>query len=128
MVKAAEKEKLAVATVAAIDEAVGEIGSGRVIGSFNKLLDSRKHWRPPAAWQYFGPADQLLKLMHEAVGSEDLPPDVDQMIEFLKQPAVARLVRAANILISFPPHPQNGKEPMIRLERLATDEYRSLTA
>ena len=121
----AEKEKIATMTMA--DKAVPEIGTGRVIESFQKLLGQWNQLRPfPGAWSYCGPAARLLELMTEAVGPEDLPADVDQLVTFLKLPPVIRAVRQAQVLLSWP-DTWPGKI-IIRLEKsVSPDQYRSPT-
>jgi hypothetical protein len=139
-VKTSEKEKATVAVDPKTKEArsvfdVGEesFRSCQIIPRMNELLDQFKHHRPPSitTWSFHGPSQKLHQLLIERNGgaSDGLPENADGLVAWLQVPVNGKKVRAEQIHISFPPHPTNGKEVMVRLERAATvDEYRSRTA
>jgi hypothetical protein len=138
-VKTETKEKpVAVETLTKEARSVCDTGeesfrSCEIIPRMNQLLDQFKHHQPPSIteWSFFGPSEKLLSLLlaqNEGV-PDGLPEDAESLVAWLKVPSNARRVRAAQILISFPPHPRNATTILVRLERAATvDEYRSSTA
>jgi hypothetical protein len=136
--KQQETSTVAVAPATKQERSVFDAGeesfrSCQIIPRMNELLDQFKHHKPPSitTWSYCGPSEKLFSLLLERnSGAPDgLPDSADAMVAWLQVNANAKRVRAAQILISFPPHPRNGKEVMVRMERAETvDEYRSRTA
>ena len=133
--KAREQEKsIVVETLTKEERAVYEAGvegmrSGNVIPVLNLLLDSNLHFPPPAirTWCYHGPVEKLLALMRERRGPDGIPTDAADFVAWLRTPENARRVRAEQILVTFPPHPRNGKDLMIKIERATSpNEYSRL--
>lgn len=134
--KASEKEKSAVAVEtmtkeerAVFDEGVEGMRSGKVIQVLNLLLDQYLHHKPPSIteWSFFGPAEKLLDLMRERRGPDGIPVDAVDFVAWLKVPVNAKRVRAAGILVGFPPHPRNATTILVKLERAVNpDQYQPL--
>src|ERR1700730_4032264 len=93
--------------------------SGNIIPVLNLLLDQNTHHRPPSIdeWIYCGPVEKLLDLMRERRGPDGIPTEAVDFVRWLRTPENAKKVRAAQILVTFPPHPRNGEEVMVKIER-----------
>jgi hypothetical protein len=135
-VKASEKETSTVAVEPLTKEerdiyeaGVEGMRSGKVIPVLNLLLDQFLHHKPPSIteWSYHGPVEKLLDLMRERRGPDGIPTDAADFVTWLRTPENAKKVRAAQILVTFPPHPRNGKEVMVKIERACSPtEYSRL--
>jgi hypothetical protein len=123
-----QPEKMSPEERSVYDVGVEGFRSCQIIPRMNELLDQKKHHRPPSIneWTFCGPAKDLMALLLERNSGipDGLPLDADSLVAWLRVPANAKRVRASQILISFIPHPRNGKEVIVRLERAASvDEY-----
>ncbi len=136
MARVSEKEKstVAVETLTKEERAIYDAGvegfrSCQIIPRMNQLLDQFQHFPPPAIkeWTFHGPVEKLLDLLRERGGPDGLPADGPDLVRWLRVPENAKKVRAAQILVTFPPHPRNGKEVMIKIERATSPgEYSRL--
>jgi hypothetical protein len=90
-----------------------------IISSLNILVDApqREDTRSQFPWSFHGPVEHLFSLMKARWTSVGLPEDAAALVAWLKAPANYKRLRAAGLLVSFPPHPRNGPEIMIRVER-----------
>ena len=113
-------------TVQVVKDVVAGIRGDVIVGSLKNLLNSRKNWKPPLEFSFFGPCDDLLQRMRDVSEDEDgFPKTGEELAHWLKTPANAKLVRDAQVAIEFPPDPrrlshENGKIPeriYVRVER-----------
>jgi hypothetical protein len=95
----------------------------RVADAINQLLDTNKNAPPPGntSWGCTAPASDVLKWMIERGLPGGLFTSSDELVAFLKAPANAKIIREAQILVSYPAWV--GKT-LIRLSRAESrDQY-----
>jgi hypothetical protein len=113
------KEKIKMPRIVeVVKEAIDGVSGRCIVASFQKLLDSRKTARfPNFEFTYSGPVDDLLDRMKKVSGPKGLPETGDQLVEWVKSPPNARLIRQAGVLIELPEKFCNRNCMFIRLER-----------
>jgi len=114
--------------VEAVTDVIDGVSSQCIIASFRKLLDSRKTPRfPNSEFTFSGPVDDLLNRMKKVSGPKGLPETGDQLAEWVKRQANARLIRQAGVLIELPEKFCNRNCTFIRLERaIALPEHQTI--
>jgi hypothetical protein len=114
--------------IESVKDVITGIEADAIVASFRKLLDSRKTARfPNVEYTFMGPAEDLLKRMKKAVGTEGLPKNADQLVTWLKAPPNAKLIRKSGVLIELPEKFCNRNCTFICLERaVPTPEHRPL--
>jgi hypothetical protein len=120
-----EKENSAKPPLASPEEENREVDrTSAIIPTLNVLVDQLHVENPRSqfSWSFCGPGEHLFSLMKARWTSVGLPEDADALVKWLQSPVNYRPLRAAGLLVSFPPHPRNGPEIMIRVERETNQE------
>jgi hypothetical protein len=112
------RKKVTHRIIEAAKDAIEGISGRCIVASFQKLLDSRKTAKfPNLDFSFLGPAEDLLKRMREASGEKGLPETADQLVDWVKSPPNARLIRQAGVAVELPEKFCNRKCTFVRLER-----------
>jgi hypothetical protein len=114
-----ENENPAKPPLASPEKETREIRRSAIVSVLNVLVNQLHAENPRSqfSWSFHGPIDALLLLMRARWTSVGLPEDADALAKWLQSPENYKALRDAGLLVAFPPHPRNGPEIMVKVER-----------